>query len=103
MGQHVISHRFHCIHCNYQSFSRADVIKHSSDAHQEFQETSESLKYCALLPDFLQVNMIQSGHEADKDVSYSKNHDNYLVSIDGDRNTKVVKNPENSKNHSGST
>lgn len=97
--QHVISHRFHCHHCNYQSFSRADVIKHSSDVHQEFQETSGSLKYCALLPDYLQVNMIQSGDNTESEVKYSKNHDNYLVSVDGENwNTKTIKHPGHSEN-----
>ena len=96
--QHVILHRFHCHHCNYQSFSRADVIHHSSDVHQEFQETSSSLKYCALLPDYLQVNMIQHD-DAETDIKYSKNHDNYLVSVDGENwKTKITKIPGHSEN-----
>lgn len=96
--QHVISHRFHCQHCNYQSFSRADVIKHSTSSHQEYQEISSTLKYCALLPDYLQVNMIQ-GQEGQNDIKFSKDHDNYVVSVESNSwNTKLTKLPNHSEN-----
>lgn len=55
--QHVMEHRFHCKFCTYQSFSRADVIRHASKEHEDFRSTAESLKYCTFLPDFLQLEV----------------------------------------------
>jgi hypothetical protein len=55
--QHVMEHRFHCKFCTYQSFSRADVIRHASKEHADFKSTAESLRYCTFLPDFLQLQV----------------------------------------------
>lgn len=56
--QHVMEHRFHCKCCNYQSFSRANVINHAERTHNEFREIAKTLKYCIFQPDFfaLQTN-----------------------------------------------
>ncbi|XP_070196113.1 streptococcal hemagglutinin-like isoform X3 [Littorina saxatilis] len=53
--QHVMDHRFHCKHCRYQSFSRADVIHHSVHNHPGFGETASVTQYCTLLSDYLRV------------------------------------------------
>ena len=54
--QHVIEHRFHCKHCRYQSFSRADIIHHSVHTHPGFQETATITQYCTLLSDYLRIH-----------------------------------------------
>ncbi|XP_029641550.1 uncharacterized protein LOC115216396 [Octopus sinensis] len=101
LSQHIISHRFHCKHCSYQSFSRADVINHSSNVHVEFQETSVSLKYYALLPDYLQVCLFQSDDSSvdrhsmkGSQVKKSRNdYDSYLLSYDDEKNkTRKLRN-----------
>ncbi|XP_069128115.1 uncharacterized protein [Argopecten irradians] len=48
---HVLEHRFHCKTCEYQSFSRADVIRHAVQEHSDFYETAKTLKFCTFLPD----------------------------------------------------
>ena len=54
--QHGMEHRFHCKFCRYQSFSRADIIFHSAKEHaDDFRETANSMKYCILLSDYLQI------------------------------------------------
>ncbi|XP_076465257.1 uncharacterized protein LOC143297013 isoform X2 [Babylonia areolata] len=54
--QHIMEHRFHCKHCSYQSFSRADVIHHSVHTHPGFQETAAITQYCILLSDYLRIH-----------------------------------------------
>ncbi|OWF35551.1 uncharacterized protein LOC110442815 [Mizuhopecten yessoensis] len=49
---HVMEHRFHCKTCDYQSFSRADVIRHAVQEHSDFYETAKTLKFCSFLLDF---------------------------------------------------
>lgn len=49
---HVMDHRFHCKFCNFQSFSRANVISHAEHAHKDFKETAKTLKYCIFQPDY---------------------------------------------------
>ncbi|KAL5021598.1 hypothetical protein ScPMuIL_000753 [Solemya velum] len=67
--QHIIDHRFHCKFCSYQSFSRADVIHHAVNTHSSFRETAKMLKYCAFLPDYLQVGLMQkAGSKRKKDT-----------------------------------
>ncbi|ESO92096.1 hypothetical protein LOTGIDRAFT_239592 [Lottia gigantea] len=53
---HLQDHRFTCKYCDYQSYSRACVIKHSAKSHEEFTCMATSLKYCTVLTDYLQVN-----------------------------------------------
>ncbi|XP_060082341.1 uncharacterized protein LOC132561654 [Ylistrum balloti] len=52
LSGHVLEHRFHCKTCEYQSFSRADVIRHAVQEHSDFYETAKTLKFCSFLPDF---------------------------------------------------
>ncbi|KAK6180146.1 hypothetical protein SNE40_012347 [Patella caerulea] len=72
---HIMDHRFNCKYCKYQSFSRADVIRHSTRQHEEFSGMATSLKYCTLLSDYLQVKT-QSTEEDRKRAAEDENEDN---------------------------
>ncbi|XP_033738000.1 uncharacterized protein LOC117325691 [Pecten maximus] len=65
---HVLEHRFHCKTCEYQSFSRADVIRHAVHEHSDFYETAKTLKFCTFLPDLEQKteNSSNSVHKSSK-------------------------------------
>lgn len=53
--QHVSEHRFHCKNCPFQSFSRAAVIHHCVQAHEDFMTTAQTLKFCNYVPDTVKV------------------------------------------------
>lgn len=53
--QHVSEHRFHCKNCPFQSFSRAAVIHHCVQAHEDFRITAQTLKFCNYVPDAVKV------------------------------------------------
>ena len=57
--EHVVEHRFHCKHCCYQSFSRADVFHHTAHAHPHYQDSGIMRKYCALLSDYLRIQQLK--------------------------------------------
>lgn len=66
--KHVMEHRFHCKFCSFQGFSRAKVIQHCKDQHDEFKDTAATLIYCSYLPDYMssiQSTKRKADHEED--------------------------------------
>lgn len=69
---HVMDHRFHCKTCAYQSFSRADVIRHAVKEHSDFYETAKTLKFCSFLPIVKQYAGSTGGRTTKRKVDVEK-------------------------------
>ena len=86
--KHMMMHRFLCKWCKYQSYSRADVMRHCIATHQE--APVNDIKFCVLLPDFLhsklaseQNSYIDKQNNSTMDICTSMIQP--TVCIDGDK------------------
>ncbi|KAL4236568.1 hypothetical protein ACF0H5_004953 [Mactra antiquata] len=64
---HLMTHRFRCSNCIFQSYSRAAVMQHSLDKHGNLSDPS--LKFFALLPDVLETKNTGKRKSPEDDLS----------------------------------